>query len=259
MGVMGIIVLILLGSTFGTVSTGERGVETRLGKVVGTIQPGFYAKLPFLEKVIRMDVHTQSLITTKDKPMTAASNDLQDTRLAVVVNYHIEPSMAADIFSQYGDTQTYYLNIVDPLITATIKSVASQYTAADQIQKRGEMSQKALDTLQIAFKDKGVFIEKADITDISFSDSFTKAIEGKVTAVQNAEAAKNTLTQVQFEADQRVAQAEGEAKAIAIQSQAIESQGGKNYVQLQAIQKWDGHLPTQMIPGSSVPFLNLKQ
>jgi hypothetical protein len=29
-------------------------------------------------------------------------------------------------------------------------------------------------------------------------------------------------------------------------------------VKLQAIQKWDGKLPVQMIPGSAVPFIDLK-
>lgn len=28
-------------------------------------------------------------------------------------------------------------------------------------------------------------------------------------------------------------------------------------VQLQAVEKWDGKLPTQMIPGSTLPFINL--
>jgi len=26
---------------------------------------------------------------------------------------------------------------------------------------------------------------------------------------------------------------------------------------LQAVEKWDGKLPTQMIPGSTLPFINL--
>ena len=48
-----------------------------------------------------------------------------------------------------------------------------------------------------------------------------------------------------------------EAKAIQIKAQAVTQQGGKDYVQLQAIEKWDGKLPTQMVPGATVPFINL--
>lgn len=235
-----LMVLGLLLGTFGTVSAGERGVKTRFGAVVGTIQQGLYFKIPLIEKVVKMDVRTQSLTATKEAPLSAASNDLQDTKLAVVVNYHIEPSTVANIYQQYGDADTYYHNVVDPLITATIKAIASQYTAADQIQKRQEMSTRALTALQVAFEGRNVAIEKADITDISFSDAFTQAIEAKVTAVQQAEAAKNKLAQVQYEAQQKIETAKADAEAIRIQAAAINSQGGADYVALQKIKAWDG-------------------
>ena len=61
-----------------------------------------------------------------------------------------------------------------------------------------------------------------------------------MTAVQNAEAAKNKLEQVKYEKEQRIAQAQGEAEAIRISAQAINSQGGEDYVKLKAIEKWNG-------------------
>ncbi len=239
-GIIAFILLVLIVGSFGTVAAGERGVKTRFGAVAGIIQPGIYFKLPIIEHVVKMDVRTQSLTADKTAPLSAASNDLQDTRLAVVVNYHIEPSTVANIYQQYGSADTYYHNVVEPLIVATVKATASQYTAAEQIQKRLEMSAKALTSLNTAFEGKNVAIEKADITDVSFSDSFTSAIEAKVTAVQQAEAAKNKLEQVKFEAQQTIEKAKADAQAIQIQAQAINSQGGADYVALQKIKAWDG-------------------
>lgn len=51
--------------------------------------------------------------------------------------------------------------------------------------------------------------------------------------------------------------AQAQAEAIEIQAQAINSQGGADYVELQAIKQWNGVLPTQFVPGSAIPFLNL--
>lgn len=235
-----LVLLVIIFSSFGSVQAGFRGVKTRFGAVVGIVPQGFYVKVPFVESVQMMDVHTQSLIADDKSPMLAASNDLQDTRLSVVVNYHINPQTVAEIYSQYGSADTYYNTVVNPLITATIKSIASQYTASDQIQKRQEMSDKAFAALTLAFAGKNVTIEKADITNVAFSDSFTQAIEAKVTATQNAEAAQNKLAQVQAEAAQTVAKAQADAEAIKIQAQAINSQGGADYVELQKVQKWDG-------------------
>ncbi len=239
-GIIAVVALMLIFGSFGTVSAGERGVKTRLGAVVGIVPQGLYFKTPFIERVVKMDVRTQSFTASKETPLSAASNDLQDTRLAVVVNYHIDPSQVADIYQQYGSADKYYTQIVDPLIVSTIKAIASQYTAGDQIQKRAEMSAKAQAALQVAFEGKNVAIEKTDITDIAFSEAFTQAIENKVTAVQNAEAAKNKLEQVKAEAEQTVAKAQAEAEAIKIQAQAINSQGGADYVELQKVQKWNG-------------------
>ena len=233
-----LIALILILGSFGTVDAGERGVRTRFNAVVGVVQQGLYFKLPIIESVVKMDVRTQSMVATKQAPLSAASNDLQDTRLAVVVNYHIEPTTVSNIYQQYGTAETYYRTIVDPLIIATIKATASQYTAADQIQKRLEMSAKALTALNIAFEGKNVAIEKADITDISFSQAFTESIESKVTAVQNAETAKNKLEQIKFEAQQTIETAKAQAEAIRIQAMAIQSQGGADYVKLQWIKAW---------------------
>lgn len=238
--IMLLLILVVFFGSFGTIGAGERGVKTRFGKVVGVAQPGLYFKLPLIEHITTMDVRTQSLVADKTTPLSAASNDLQDTRLAVVVNYHIEPSTVTNIYQQYGDAKTYYGTVVEPLIVATIKATASQYTAAEQIQKRQEMSSKALSALQTAFEGKNVSIEKADITDVAFSDSFTNAIEAKVTAVQQAETAKNKLEQVKFEGEQTVVTARATAEAQRISSAALAAQGGADYVELKRIEKWNG-------------------
>jgi hypothetical protein len=63
---------------------------------------------------------------------------------------------------------------------------------------------------------------------------------------------------VKYIAEQTVATAKAQAESTRIQAQAIAQQGGKDYVQMKAIEKWNGVLPAQMIPGSTVPFINLR-
>jgi hypothetical protein len=75
--------------------------------------------------------------------------------------------------------------------------------------------------------------------------------------VQEADAAKNKLEQFKYEKEQAIVKAQGEAESIKIQSQAINSQGGADYVQLQAIKQWNGDVPQYMM-GNAIPFINLK-
>ena len=70
---------------------------------------------------------------------------------------------------------------------------------------------------------------------------------------------RNKLEQVKYEAEQRVASAKAEAEAIKIQAEAITQQSGTNYVNMKAIEKWNGVLPTQMIPNATLPFINLSK
>ena len=76
-------------------------------------------------------------------------------------------------------------------------------------------------------------------------------------ATQQKQKAEQDLQRIEVEAKSRVAQAEGEAKAISIQAQAIQSNGGANYVQLQWIEKWNGKLPETVVNGSTGMMLNM--
>lgn len=250
--VLGLVVLVLLFGSFGTIGAGEVGIKTTFSSVSGTLNPGLYFKLPIVQGVEVMDVQTQK---EQVKSVEAASQDLQTVTTDVAINYHLEASKAAAIYQNVGTD--YASRVIDPAIQESVKANTAKYTAEQLITQRETVRQGIIDLLTQKMMQFGIQVDAINITNFAFSDDFTKAIEAKVTAVQNAEAAKNKLAQVQYEADQRVAQAKGEAEAIRIQSQAIESQGGQNYVQLQAIKAWDGHLPQQMIPGSTVPFINL--
>lgn len=251
--VSAIVVLVLLFGSFGTVKAGEVGVKTGFGKVIGTVQPGLYFKLPFIQHVTQMDTQTQK----EQVDATAASNDLQDVTATVAVNFHVNPIDAATIFQNIG--ADYQARVIDPAIQESIKSVTANYTAEQLITQREEARGKILALLTSKLTPSGVNVDALNIVNFQFSDTFNTAIEAKVTAQQNALAAQNKLAQVQFEAQQTVATAKAQAEAIQIQAQAINSQGGADYVALQAVQKWNGVLPVQMVPGGSVPFINVNK
>ena len=266
--IIGLVVLILLFNSFGTIKAGELGVKTRFGAVVGTVQQGLYFKLPFVEQVNRMSIKTQTINYDKNGDngdtkatgdnLFGASKDLQDVAIGVVVNYHIDATKVAYIYSQYSSVENYNANVIEPMIREIVKTASAQYTAEELVTKRAEFSDKVNALLATQFTEKNAVMERFSVTNFSFSDAFSKAIESKVTAVQNAEAAKNKLVQVQFEAQQTIEKAKGDAEAIKIQAEAINSQGGADYVQLQAIKVWKGDVPTYMMSGSVVPFINLK-
>lgn len=250
-GILAIVVIGLILGSVGTVAAGQIGVKTRFGKVISTVQPGLYFKAPFVEGVTKMDVQTQ-----KDQTdATAASNDLQQVTATVAVNYHVEPTDAATVFQNVG--ADYADRVISPAIQESIKAITANYTAEQLITEREQVREQVLTLLTTKLQVYGVQTDSLNIVNFAFSDQFNTAIEAKVTAQQNALAAENKLVQTEAEASSTVVAAQAQAESIQIQAQAINSEGGADYVELQAISKWNGELPIQMIPGETLPFINI--
>jgi len=251
-GIIGLIILFF--TAIGFVPVGYRGISTRFGNVTGDIRgQGIYFKVPFIEGNKNIEVRTQK----KTAKATAASRDLQDVAADVALNFRLEPSRLVSLYQEIG--MDYDERVIVPSLQESVKAMTAKYTAVELITKRTEV-RDGIKTLMVKkMGNNGITIEDFNIVDFNFSASFNSAIERKVTAEQNAMASKNKLEQVKYEAEQRIAQAKGEAEAIKIQSEAIQSQGGANYVELKAIEKWDGKLPVQMIPNGTVPFIDLNK
>ena len=124
-----------------------------------------------------------------------------------------------------------------------MKSISAKYTASELITKREQVKADMKAKLQEMTVDV-ITITDIAVTNIDFSDSFDKAVEAKVVADQQAQEAKSQLEKKRLEAE-----------AIKVQAEAINNSGGAEYVQLKAIEKWNGVLPTTT--GGAVPFLNI--
>ncbi len=247
--VIGLFALIIVFSSFGTVGAGERGVKTRFSAIKGTVQQGLYFKVPFVEQVHKMDVKTRTINYDKNgnegdsadtSQLFGASKDLQDVKIGVVVTYHIDPTHVTDIFAEYSSVDNYEGNVIEPIIRQVVKSTSAEFTAEELVTKRAEYSDKVTTLLNEQLADKNAILQNFSVTNFEFSAEFSKAIEAKVTATQNAEAAKNKLEQVKFEAQQTIESAKATAEAQRIQSQSLAAQGGSDFVELKRIEKWDG-------------------
>ena len=157
-----------------------------------------------------------------------------------------------------GIGKEYRERIIDPALQEAVKSATALYTAEELITKRPEVKDTIKTLLVERLSQEYILVDEFSIVNFDFSPSFNQAIEAKVTAEQNALASKNKLEQVKYEAEQRIATAKGEAEAIRIQADAIQSQGGAEYVNLKAIEKWNGVLPSYMMGNGTVPFVTIK-
>ena len=254
-GIIGGVVVFALGvifSSFTIISAGHTGVQVTFGEVNMTpLSEGVHFVNP-LSAIKDVDVRLQK---AELKGASAGTKDLQQVHTDIVVQYRLNASKVPHIYKEFG------LNVDDkvlgPGINEAFKSVTGHYTSEELITKRDEVSMAITEHLRSKMAPFNIDVSGVSLVNFGFSAEYQKAIESKVIATQNKLKAEQDLERIKVEAASRVAQAKGEAEAISIQAQAIQSNGGQNYVQLQWIQKWDGNLPNTVVNGNAGMMLNV--
>lgn len=106
-----------------------------------------------------------------------------------------------------------------------LKSIVAQFDAAELITQREIVSSKVREDLVKRASEFGIQLEDVSITHMTFGQEFTKAVEQKQIAQQDAERAKFTVEKAEQERQASVIRAEGEAEAAETVSKALQRAG----------------------------------
>lgn len=250
-----VLIIITVVNPFVLIGAGQRGVVMNFGAVQDTIMgEGIHFRIPIVQKVEKIDVQTQKM----EVKAMAYSKDIQTVESQLALNYHLKTDYVNKLWQEIGSD--YQSRLIDPAIQEGVKAATAKFTAQELIEQRAKVKDEIKAELFNRL-DRYFVVDEFSIIDFSFSDEYEKAVEAKQVAQQAALKAQNDLTRIKTEAEQRVATAKAEAEAIKVQSDAANNDKYVNLkaleVQKAAIEKWNGVLPTQMIPGGSLPFINL--
>lgn len=248
------------------IDTGNIGVESTLGQVKQeTMPPGVYFTM--FKRVTEVSAKELGLSLQDMKPQTKDKITLAD--LDIDIFYQIDPGKAADIITRWPGDMVEYRNeegvrvgnnYVTRQARETIYNVISEYGSDTVHLERTTIAAKIVDLLQKdldASVGKGwFFVRSANVRNLVTDPALEQAIKDSANRNFQIAAKQKEVELAKAEADRKRVEAQGEADAIRIKSQAISAAGGKEYVELKAIEKWDGKLPTAT--GGVTPFINLK-
>lgn len=273
--IVGAILLLMVAvGSFTQIDQGERGVHLRNGEVVGILQPGFEFTLPLLDSVKRLDVRDQNLRLE----MSTYSYDQQPTNLMVSVSWALPEANVGQAYVGFGSLDAVKERVVIPRARDAIKNTFGKFTAAQAVQNREKLAQDTLESVRKAFENTVVNAVSVQFEVVEFSKAYEQSIENRMLAQVQIETTRQQKETAAIQAEIKVVQAEanaraqreqyqaqadgirlrGEAEADAIKAKAQALAQNTNLVNLNAVDKWDGKLPAQMVPGSAVPFVNLK-
>ena len=270
--VIGLLFVSTLFGSFYTINEKERGVELRNGKVIGVSEPGLEFKLPFIDDVEKISVQTY---TMKYDRLQAYSKDQQTATVNVSVTFHVPATEVVNLYTKFGDIESMTSRLVSRQVPTQVENVFGQYNAVNAVQNRVKL------VADISSAIKGsivcpVVIDSVQVENIDFSDDYERSIAERMKAEVQVKTREQMLateqvqaqiavTQAQAQADSQLAKARAEAQAITLrgnaEAEAIKARAAAlaqngNLVELVKAERWDGKLPTTMLPNGTVPFLN---
>lgn len=269
LSVTALVILYVLFASWYTVNQGERGILKRFGNVVEVSGPGLHAKFPFIDSVTDMSVQTEKLVYT----IQVYSEDAQPIEVNISVNYRIADTAVESIYTKYG--MSYVQRIIVPQILSIPKIAFGKFSAVNIVKRRDTLTADMTDMFITKFADSGIVIESVQIENIDFSDEYEKSVEKRMRAEVMVEEAEQDLKKeeklgqikrIKADADayqltanaKAVAAAtiiQGDAEAKAIEAKSAAMSKNPQYVEMIKAEKWNGVLPTTMVPNNSIPII----
>lgn len=276
LSVLIVLFLFICFSGWYTVDAGERGVQLRNGAVTRTVDAGLYFKIPFIDSVKYINMRTQNL---RFDQLSTYSTDQQPAQIKASVTFKVPATEAENIYLHFEDVRGLAFNTIERQVPNQIENVFGQYSAINAIRKRTQLTIDVNEAIKKSLEGYPIIIESVQIEDIDFSRAYEQSVEDRMkaevevqTQKQNLEkekiSAEIAVTKAQAQADATLAQAKAEAEAVILKGQAEAKaiiaktealKGNSELVELTKAERWDGKLPTTVVPNSTLPFVDVKK
>jgi len=186
------------------------------------------------------------------------------------VAYKVNPTKVATVFQTYRKGVDEITDSdLQQKIADSLNRLASRMTTDKFIDGgKSDLLTEALSMIQAEMTPVGIeVISLSYVGKPEYPPTVIASINAKVTANQVTLQREQEIKQSEAEAEKERAKARGESDSARIRAQgeadAIKLRGealrdNPNVVQLDAIAKWNGVMPTTMVPGAAVPFVPVK-
>ena len=222
------------------VKGGSRAVifDRLSGVKESVINEGTHFLVPWLQRSIVFDVRTKP----RNISTTTGSKDLQMVSLTLRVLHRPEvralpqiyqvrlykesPAVVSVVLTRMQNLGSDYDERVLPSIgNEVLKAIVAQFDAAELITQREAVSNRIRTDLLRRAQEFNIALEDVSITHMTFGKEFTKAVEEKQIAQQEAERARFIVEKAEQERQASVIRAEGEADAAETISKAVARSG----------------------------------
>jgi regulator of protease activity HflC (stomatin/prohibitin superfamily) len=254
-----------------TVEPGNVGVKIRtLGGSAGVdrqpLSSGWHFK-GIGERIVEYPVIQRTYSYTREPDERGPENEeiafADNTGLPmtadVAITLQVNPASAPKLYETYRLT---FDQLLDGPIRNDVRSAVAaeaERVNVDALYSGGRqlVIQRALARVSAKWARHGVTVTQLDwIGTIRYPDVILQAIQAKTRTDQETLTARAQVAKAQAQAEAQIAAARGQAESIRIINEALAA--NPRYVELKAVEKWDGKLP-QVTGAGGAPFINLRE
>lgn len=196
-GLIVFILIIVLPSTIKIVPEWERGVILRLGRLLGAKGPGFFIIIPFVDRIIRVDLRTLPMDVP---PQDVITKDNVTVRVDAVVYFRvIDPEAAVVKISDH-------IRATSLISQTTLRNVLGQSELDELLAQRETLNQKLQKIIDEQTDPWGVKVSIVEIKNVELPETMRRSMAAQAEA-ERERRAKIIHAEGEFQAAERLAQA----------------------------------------------------
>jgi regulator of protease activity HflC (stomatin/prohibitin superfamily) len=196
-GIIVLLVLVIFSMAIKIVAEYERGVIFRLGRLVGARGPGLFLIIPFVDRMVKVDLR---VVTMDVPPQDVITKDNVTVRVNAVVYFRVvdpEASVVKILDHIRGTSQ---------ISQTTLRNVLGQSELDELLASREKLNQTLQQIIDEHTDPWGVKVSTVEIKDVELPETMRRSMAAQAEA-ERERRAKIIHADGEFQASERLAQA----------------------------------------------------
>jgi regulator of protease activity HflC (stomatin/prohibitin superfamily) len=207
--VIAVVVIILLSAALKIVQEYERGAVFRLGRFVGLRGPGLVFLIPFIERMMKVDLR----VITMDVPaQECITRDNVTVKVDAVIYFRVVDAAGAVL------KVLDYIKATSLLATTTLRNVVGQSELDELLAHRDKLNAKIQVVVDEGTNPWGIKVSMVEVKDVEMPDTMKRSMAAQAEA-ERERRAKVVHAEGEYQAAEKLAEA---AKIISTQPVALQ-------------------------------------
>mgnify|MGYP006154484563 FL=1 len=197
LGISAILLIPLLPFQIRIVTEYERGVIFRLGRLQGAKGPGLFVMLPFIDRMVKVDLRT---ITLDVPTQEAITSDNVTIKVNAVIFFRV-------LNPEYAVVKVLdFIRATSQISQTTLRSVMGQIELEDLLGKRDEVNQQLQNIIDEETEPWGIKVSTVEVKDLELPPTMQRAMAAQAEE-ERSRRAKIIAADGEFQASERLAEA----------------------------------------------------